>query len=109
MQSYNFPALINAGGLNTFRFNAILETFSAPNCTTFPNQGIDNCPLLTFIDLSSCVNLGSDPADASVFDGITGQVITLNIAAVNATNNAGGVHASVAYLIANNTATVNYI
>lgn len=110
IQSYSFPNLIVAGSGNTFRFNAILETFSAPNCTTFPNQGIDNCPLLELIDLDLCVNLGIDPTDATVFDGCTNPALVLNIAAVNATNNAGGVHASIAaLLIANPTATVNYI
>ena len=94
----------------SFLFGATaLETFSAPNATTLDSSGMGNCTSATLIDLSLCVNLGADPTDASVFDGITGQTITLNIAAVNATNNAGGVHASVAYLIANNTATVNYI
>lgn len=93
-----------------FLFNATsLQTFSAPLATDLPGNGMENCTSITTIDLTSCINLGTDPTDASVFNGITGQTVTLDIAAVNATNNGGGVHASVAYLIANNTATVNYI
>jgi hypothetical protein len=86
-----------------------LQTFSAPLATDLGVAGMANCTSITYIDLSSCVNLGSSAADAGVFNGITGQTVRLDIAAVNATNNGGGVHASVAYLIANNTAAVNYI
>lgn len=84
-------------------------TYSMPLATTLENLVFNQCLSATLIDIPLCVNLGNDPTDASVFQFITGNVITLNIAAVNATNNGGGVHASVAYLIANNTATVNYI
>ena len=95
---------------NSFLFGCTsLETFSAPLATDLPSLGMANCTSITNIDLTSCVNLGADPTDDSVWQGVIGQTVTLNIAAVNATNNAGGVHASVAYLIANNTATVNYI
>ena len=95
---------------NSFLFGCTsLETFSAPLATTLESLGMANCTSITAIDLSSCVNLGADPTDDSVWQGVIGQIVTLDIAAINATNNAGGVHASVAYLIANNTATVNYI
>ena len=80
-----------------------------PLATTLENLVFNQCLSATLIDIPLCVNLGNDPTDASVFNGITGQTVRLDIAAVNATNNGGGVHASVAYLIANNTATVNYI
>ena len=89
--------------------NTALETFSAPLATSLGANGMNGCISSTLINLPLCTSLGNDPTDASVFNNITGQTITLNIAAVNATNNGGGVHASVAYLIANNTATVNYI
>jgi hypothetical protein len=106
--SLTLPSAVTCS--NSFLYGATsLQTFSAPNMTTMATLGMTLCTSATLIDIPLCVNLGTDPTDASVFDGITGQTITLNIAAVNATNNAGGVHASVAYLIANNTATVNYI
>jgi|GEM_PF-4466837 hypothetical protein len=106
--TFTLPALLTTG-VNCF-FNCIsCATFSFPLLTTAASATFRDCFAATLINIPLCVNLGNDPTDASVFDGITGQTITLNIAAVNATNNAGGVHASVAYLIANNTATVNYI
>ena len=106
--SLTLPSAVTCS--NSFLYGATsLQTFSAPNMTTMATLGMTLCTSATLIDIPLCVNLGTDPTDVSVFDGITGQIITLNIAAVNATNNAGGVHASVAYLIANNTATVNYI
>lgn len=106
--SLTLPSAVTCS--NSFLYGATsLQTFSAPNMTTMATLGMTLCTSATLIDIPLCVNLGTDPTDVSVFDGITGQTITLNIAAVNATNNAGGVHASVAYLIANNTATVNYI
>ena len=104
----SFPNLASVPN-SAFKDCALLETFAAVVATTVAGYAFQNCTSATLINIPLCVNLGNDPTDASVFDGITGQVITLNIAAVNATNNAGGVHASVAYLIANNTATVNYI
>ena len=94
-----------------FMFGATsLETFNAPLATDLGSSGMKNCTSATLINIPLCVNLGANPADASVFDGCTNPALVLNIAAVNATNNAGGVHASIAaLLIANPTATVNYI
>lgn len=86
-----------------------LTTFSAPLATTIGQSAFNSLTSATLINIPLCTSLGASPADSNVFNFIVGQTITLNIAAVNATNNAGGVHASVAYLIANNTATVNYI
>ena len=106
--SLTLPSAVTCS--NSFLYGATsLQTFSAPNMTTMATLGMTLCTSATLIDIPLCVNLGTDPTDVSVFDGIVGQTITLNIAAVNATNNAGGVHASVALLIANNAATVNYI
>ena len=103
-----FPELLTAGLAAFYNMNTN-TSFSFPLLTTAGQQCFDSCLSATLINIPLCVNLGNDPTDASVFNLIVGQTITLNIAAVNATNNAGGVHASVAYLIANNTATVNYI
>ena len=87
-----------------------LETFSAPLATDLGSNGMENCTSITTIDLTSCVNLGSSPSDASVFAGITGQVITLTIAAVNETNNSLAPHASIAALLAANPGSIiNYI
>jgi len=88
----------------------LLETLIALVATDLGTNGMQNCAAATLINIPLCVNLGSSPADASVFAGCTNAALVLNIAAVNATNNAGGVHASIAaLLIANPTATVNYI
>jgi len=100
--------LVTAGE-EGFNGCSLVTTFDFPLLTTLGENFFTNCTSATLINLPLCVNLANNPASITAFQFITGQVITLNIAAVNATNNAGGVHASVAYLIANNTATVNYI
>ena len=107
--TFTLPALLTTG-VNCF-FNCIsCATFSFPLLTTAASATFRDCFAATLINIPLCVNLGNDPTDASVFDGITGQVITLNIAAVNATNNAGGVHASIAALLAANPgSTVIYV
>lgn len=108
LTSFTSSTLLTVGnaGLSA---NTSLTTFSAPSLTTIGTSGMQSCTSATLINIPLCINLGTNPADATVFNLIVGQTITLNIAAVNATNNAGGVHASIAYLIANNSATVNYI
>lgn len=89
---------------------ADLETLSAVVATTVAAQCCFGCASATLIDIPLCVNLGANPTDASVFSGCTNPALVLNIAAVNATNNGMAPHASIAaLLIANPTATVNYI
>lgn len=97
-------------GTSTFQDNADLVTVIATNATTVLGNAFQACASAVLIDIPACVNLGTAPSDNSVFVGCTNAALVLNIAAVNATNNAGGVHASIAaLLIANPTATVNYI
>ena len=105
----SFPNLASVPN-SAFKDCALLETFAAVVATTVAGYAFQNCTSATLINIPLCVNLAFNPADASVFDGCTNPALVLNIAAVNATNNAGGVHASIAaLLIANPTATVNYI
>ena len=108
LTSFTSSTLLTVGNAGLWE-NTSLTTFSAANLTTIGTEGMQSCTSATLIDIPLCVNLGTNPADATVFNLIIGQTITLNIAAVNATNNAGGVHASIVYLAANNTATINYI
>lgn len=93
----------------SFNEASSLETLTIPLCTSVKFSACNLCVSLTTVDMTSATSLGNNPADDTVFGNIVGNTITLDIAAVNQTNNAGGVHASVAALIANNTATVNYI
>lgn len=128
---FAFPELVEAGGggfygctsATTFTLPELVtaysqcfegcnaaSTFSFLNLITAGASCFKDCTSATLIDIPLCTSLGNDPADASVFSGCTNAALVLNIAAVNATNNAGGVHASIAaLLIANPTATVNYI
>ncbi len=53
-------------------------TYSMPLATTLENLVFNQCLSATLIDIPLCVNLGNDPTDASVFQFITGNVITLN-------------------------------
>lgn len=106
--TFTLPSLLTAYEY-CFKDCTSATTFTLPTLATAAGYCFEGCTSATTIDMPMCTVLGVTPADADVFLSIIGQTITLNIAAVNATNNAGGVHASVAYLIANNTATVNYI
>lgn len=105
----NFPSLTSLPNA-ACKDCALLETFAAVIATDVLPFAFQNCIAATLIDIPACVNLGNDPTDATVFDGCTNPALVLNIAAVNATNNGMAPHASIAaLLIANPTATVNYI
>jgi hypothetical protein len=106
--TFNLPKLTTAGD-QCFENCTAATTFTLPLLTTAGASCFEGCTAATLINIPLCTALGIDPTDASVFNAIAGQTITLNVAAVNATNNAGGVHASIVYLSANNTDTINYI
>lgn len=107
IQSLALYSLITAGD-RCFGTSTCTQ-YLMPVATTIGEQAFSGCLSAAYIEIPLCVNLGTTPTDATVFTAIVGQTISLYIAAVNATNNAGAEHASIVDLIAMNSATINYI
>jgi hypothetical protein len=103
--SFNLPNL-EVTEVFAFAFCEANEEFNFPNLLTIGSSTFENCILATLFNLASCVTMGTSVTDASVFDGITGNTITLTVPAALMTCNGGNPHASIQYLIDNNTVTV---
>jgi len=86
-----------------------LTTISLPACTSLGEAQFSGSNLLTNVNLPLCENLGGGTGNNDVFDGITGNTITLTIAASRQTCNGGNPDGDIVYLAANNTATINYV
>lgn len=96
-------------GTNGFSDNSLLTTVIAPSAVTILGGAFQNDVALTSIDIRACVNLGIDPTDIGVFANIVGNTMSVIAAAVHLTNNGGNMHASLAYLDANNIVTFTWI
>jgi len=86
-----------------------LESVSLPACTSVGGSAFNACTALTSVSLPLCSNLGGTTGNDSVFDSITGNTITLTIAASRETCDGGNPDGDIVYLSANNTATINYV
>lgn len=122
-----FPAT-NSLSNGAFFGCSSLETLVAPNITLIDSDFFDNCaslvelnfPLVTIIEDESIVGceslevlyfpileqLGSTVGNNGIFNGISGQSITLTIPAALMTCNAGNPDGDIQYLQANNTVTI---
>jgi len=78
-------------------------------CTSVGLEAFNNCTSLTTVILPLCGDLGGSIDDNSVFGGISGNTITLTIAASRETCDGGNPDGDIVYLAANNTATINYV
>lgn len=96
-------------GVNAFRVCTALTTATLPLCTTVGDNAFQNCTALTSVNLTLCSNLGGTTGDDLVFENISGNTITLTIAASRETCDGGNPDGDIVYLAANNTATINYI
>jgi hypothetical protein len=67
-----------------------------------------SCTGINSIDLSSCTALGTTTGDDNVFDGISGNTITLTVPHALMTCNGGSPDGDIVYLVANNTVTIVY-
>ena len=82
-------------------------TFNA--CTSVGNDVFVGCTSLATVTLPLCADLGGTTGDDNVFLNISGQTITLTIAASRETCDGGNPDGDIVYLAANNTATIIYV
>lgn len=105
LTSLNLPSL-QAAGDYTFGNVYSLTQIILPSLVYIGNLGMYGCTSLTTISLPSCTNLGGSVGNNNVFQGITGNIITLTVPAALMTCNAGQPDGDIQYLQANNTVTV---
>ena len=96
-------------GEGIFQNCTLLTTAIFPACTSTSVNTFKISTALTTVSLPLCADLGGTTGDDSVFDGISGNTITLTIAASRATCNGGNPDGDIVYLAANNTATIIYV
>ena len=94
-----------------YAFNGCIALTSAsfPACTSVGDGAFGACSVLTNVNIPLCSNLGGTTGDDFVFDGISGQTITLTIAASRETCDGGNPDGDIVYLAANNTSIINYV
>ena len=86
-----------------------LTTAIFPVCTSTSINTFKDSPVLTTVTMPLCADLGGTTGDDSVFNGVSGNTITLTIAASRETCDGGNPDGDIVYLSANNTATINYV
>jgi hypothetical protein len=104
-------AVNDTGCIDTLIFNAFGNCPNLTNVTFLGTTYVDtqtfyNCPALTTINLSACADLGVSVGNNSVFEGTTGNTITLTIPSALMTCNSGLPDGDIQYLQANNTVTI---
>jgi hypothetical protein len=98
---------IIAAGQAAFAECGGLTTVDLPSVATIGNQCFENCVLLTYLSIPVCTAIGVDCGDNAVFNGITGQTISLIVSPY--VMDCGGNHvpdADITTLIANNTVQI---
>jgi len=100
---------ITSVGAYSFKGSTALTTATLPVCTSVGDNSFDSCTSLTNVNMPLCSDLGGTTGDDSVFTAISGQTITLTIAASRETCDGGNPDGDIVYLAANNTATIIYI
>ena len=94
---------------NAFGNSAALTSVTLPAATYIDSQAFYNCPILTTINISGCTDLGGSVGNNSVFEGTTGNTITLTVPSVLMTCNSGFPDGDIQYLQANNTVTITTV
>lgn len=103
--SYTLPEAVTAGDF-AFNFNTSMINFNLPKLTSIGRYGFESCLSAELFYLPLCENMGSDVMDDTVFQGISGQTITITVPSALMTCNSGAPHASIQLLQANNSVTV---
>jgi len=103
-----FPQLQSIGAY-CFLENAVLASFSAQNLLSIGDGSFEQCLQISTINIPSCTSLGGTVDEDFVFDGITGQTISLTIPSALMTVNGGNPDGDIQYLQANNTVTITTV
>lgn len=106
---FNLPALANAQ-FACFSGCTSVTTFNLALCVTISDYCFNGCSSATLFNLPSCTALGSTSGANGVFDGISGNIITVNVPLALATAD-GGINpdGDLVALAAANTETINYV
>ena len=99
---------ITSLGQGAFLGCTLLTTAIFPACTSTSDSIFKACTALTTVTLPLCADLGGTTGDDNVFN-VSGNTITLTIAASRETCDGGNPDGDIVYLEANNTATIIYI
>jgi hypothetical protein len=102
MTGFSLPSLLTAGN-NCFQNSNIVVTFELPKLTNIGNLGFAQCKLSNFFYMPLCTNIGTTVGDDSVFQGITGNTIFLEVAPSCYTSNSGNPDGDIQWLASNNT------
>jgi len=80
LTTIDLPSAITLGGSSTFAYCTSLTTVGLPSAISISGQStFENCTSLTTLDLSVCVYLGESTGDNSIFQGISGNTISITI------------------------------
>jgi len=93
-------------GVNGISDNNLLETIYAPVLTTVGDFGFAENSSIRTIYIPSVLTMGDAVTNNTVFNGISGQAITLTIPSAIMIANSGQPHASVQLLMDNNQVTI---
>jgi len=99
---------ITSLGQGAFLGCTLLTTAIFPACTSTSDSIFKACTALTTVTLPLCADLGGTTGDDNVFN-VSGNTITLTIAASRETCDGGNPDGDIVYLEANNTATIIYV
>ena len=109
LTSVSFPAVTTVGN-SAFSDCSSSTSFSLPAATTVGELCFNNCTAVTSFDLSAVTSLGAGSNSYSgsdgVFQGISGNSITLSISTIPTSNN-GGYEFDILELLSNNDVTLN--
>jgi surface protein len=90
-------------GGSCFESNSITHLFVSFGVLLTPEMFTNNN--LEYINIRSVLDIGGSTGDDSVFNGNTGNNVTVIAPAIHQTSNGGGLEGDLAYLQANNTVT----
>jgi hypothetical protein len=108
----NCTSLTNTGsvitaGLGCFAYCTSLTTTSG--IVTAGDDCFYECTSLINIDFTNCDNIGQETGYNNVFDGITGNTITITAKTIHQTSNGGNLEGDLQYLADNNTVTFIWV
>lgn len=111
---WSLVSVVDTGTISVVELNAFNSCYSLTEATfqtaiTIGRGCFYDCILLTAVDAPLCTTLGNTTGDDLVFSGISGNNISLRVAASLATCNSGNPDGDIQFLEANNTATIYYV
>lgn len=108
--TFSFPLLVTITGTYCFQNCTSATTFTFPSLTTVGSECFRNCSAVATITMALCTSLGATVGDDNCFFSISGNTITVTVAASLETADSGSPDGDLVYLLTNNPgSTINYI